>query len=266
MGAGDGLRTVARDDFETVAALGESHVTGADDDVDALGLQDVLDGRGDVLVLAGGQPRTPLDHGHAGAEAAVHLRELQRDVAAADDDQMLWQRVEFEDADIGQVVDVGQPRHVGHHRPAADVEEDPVGFEDAGRPTRMVCGSSKRACPRIKVQPSMPSSQDSTPSRSPRTISSLRALTFAMSTLTLAGADPVVGAAACDVGGVRTGDQGLGGNASGVDAGAADEFALDHRDGLAGRGQPTRQRWPGLPGADDDRVELFCHRTWFRRG
>ena len=43
-----------------------------------------------------------------GAEPAVHLRELQGDVAAADDHQMLWHRVEFEDADVGHVVDVGR--------------------------------------------------------------------------------------------------------------------------------------------------------------
>ena len=40
---------------------------------------------------------------------------------------MLWHRVEFEDADVGHVVDVGEPGHVGRHRPAADVEEDLVG-------------------------------------------------------------------------------------------------------------------------------------------
>ncbi len=37
-------------------------------------------------------------------------------------------------------------------------------------------------------------------------------------------------------------------------------FALDDRDALPGRGQPTRQRRPGLPGTDDDRVETLRHR------
>ena len=44
-----------------------------------------------------------------------------------------------------------------------------------------------------------------------------------------------------------------------VDAGAADQLALDHRDGLPGGGQPAGQRWPGLAGTDDDRVEMLCH-------
>src|SRR3954452_15017051 len=50
--------------------------------------------------------------------------------------------------------------------------------------TLMECGPSKRACPRISVQPFMPSSHDSTPPRSSSMILSLRALTFAMSTVT----------------------------------------------------------------------------------
>src|SRR3546814_4575884 len=44
-------------------------------------------------------------------------------------------------------------------------------------------------------------------------------------------------------------------HAAEIDAGAAEEFALDQRHGHAGRGQPPGQRRPGLPAADDDRVE-----------
>ena len=107
-----GSRPVPRCDRDSVVLLGETDRVGADDDVDAFGFEDVLDRGGDVLVLPGGQPRTLLDDGDLGAEPAVHLGELQRDVAAADDHQMLWHDVEFEDPDVGQVVDVGEARHV----------------------------------------------------------------------------------------------------------------------------------------------------------
>src|SRR3981189_1168351 len=50
--------------------------------------------------------------------------------------------------------------------------------------TRMECGLSKRAWPRINVQPFIPCSHDSTPCRSSSMILSLRAFTFVMSTLT----------------------------------------------------------------------------------
>ena len=106
-----------------------------------------------------GQPRALLDHGHPGAEAAVHLGELQRDVAAADDDEMLWQRVEFEDADVGQVVDVGQSRDVRHHRAAADVEEDPVGLQQLVADPHGVRILEAGVAANQTVQPSMPSSQ-----------------------------------------------------------------------------------------------------------
>jgi hypothetical protein len=50
-------------------------------------------------------------------------------------------------------------------------------------------------------------------------------------------------------------DQGLGRHAAGVDAGAAEQLALDQRDPHAGGGQAADQRRPGLAGADDDGVE-----------
>ena len=55
--------------------------------------------------------------------------------------------------------------------------------------------------------------------------------------------------------GIGAGDQRLGRRAAGVDAGAAEQVALDQRDLHAGAGQPAGERRPGLAGADDDRVE-----------
>ena len=205
-----------------------------------------------------GQPGTLLDDGDVGPEAPVHLGELQRDVAAADDDQMLGHGVEFQDADVGQVVDVGQSRDVGHDGPAADVEEDALGLDDPAIDRERV-RSVKRACPRIKVHPSMPSSQPSTPSRSSWTMPSLRALTFAMSTVTADGADPEIGRPARDVGRVRTGDQSLGRDAAIVDARSADQFAFDDCDGLTRRRQPAGQWRAGLAGTHDDGVVALRH-------
>ena len=61
---------------------------------DALALEDRLHLARDLGVLARDQPVAVLDHRDARAEAAVHLRELEADVAAAGDDQVLGQRVE----------------------------------------------------------------------------------------------------------------------------------------------------------------------------
>ena len=79
-----------------------------------------------------------------------------------------------------------------------------------------------------------------------------------MSTVSIAGADAVLGPAAGHLRSVRAGDQRLGGDAAVVHAGAADQLAFDNRNGLPGSGQPARQWRPSLAGTDDDRVEFLC--------
>ena len=67
--------------------------------------------------------------------------------------------------------------------------------------------------------------------------------------------DAVVGGAPGEVRGVGAGDERLGRHAAGVDAGAAEQLALDEGDFHAGAGQPAGERRTGLAGADDDGVE-----------
>ena len=55
------------------------------------------------------------------------------------------------------------------------------------------------------------------------------------------------------------GDHGLGGRAAGVDAGAAEDIALDEGDLLSGSGEPDGEEGACLTGADDDGVEVGDH-------
>ena len=80
-----------------VAARREADALGIEVHRDAFIFEDAFHGRGDVLVLVLDQPRAALDDRHLGAEAAIHLREFEPDIAAADDHQMPRQRVELED-------------------------------------------------------------------------------------------------------------------------------------------------------------------------
>src|ERR1700731_611087 len=66
-------------------------------DRDAVVAQDRCDLIGDVLVLVRQQARGVLDDGDLAAEPAEHLPEFQSDVAAADDDQVLWKLVQLHD-------------------------------------------------------------------------------------------------------------------------------------------------------------------------
>src|ERR1700720_4530578 len=60
--------------------------------------------------------------------------------------------------------------------------------------------------------------------------------------------------------GISAGDERLSRNTAGVDAGPAEQVALDQHHRHAGAGEPASKRRAGLPGADDDRVELPAHR------
>ena len=87
-------------------------------------LEDRLHLARDLGVLARDQPVAVLEHRDARAEAPVHLRELEADVAAAGDDQVLGQRVERHHRDVGQDRHVADAVPGRQHRPAADVDED----------------------------------------------------------------------------------------------------------------------------------------------
>ena len=79
------------------------------------------------------------EHCHLRAEAAVHLRELEADVAAADDDQVLWQHVQIHHRRVGEIRHVGEARPVGYRRTSADVDED------ARRRQHLLAGRSAHA-------------------------------------------------------------------------------------------------------------------------
>ena len=81
------------------------------------------------------------------AEAPVHLRELEADVAAADDDQVLGQEVDVHHAGVGEDTARRRARRVGHRRPAADVDEDLRRLRAARPSTPIVRGLSKRPWP-----------------------------------------------------------------------------------------------------------------------
>jgi hypothetical protein len=75
----------------------------------------------DLRILARDQRRRPLDNRHLGADAAVHLRELEPDVAAADDDQVPRHAAEFQYRRAGEVRHLGDAGHVRARGAGVDV-------------------------------------------------------------------------------------------------------------------------------------------------
>ena len=252
----------AERDADADAAVARRHprVLHREVEGDALALEDRLHLARDLAVLARDQAVAVLDHRDARAEAAVHLRELEADVAAAGDDQVLGQRVDRHHRDVGQDRHVGDAVPGRQHRPAADVDEDLRRLEPSRRRPR------PRSARRSARGPRSASGSASTRSISPSdaiesaTTRSLRALTAFMSTpIGPSMRDAVVAGAPRDVRGARAGDQRLGRDAAVVDAGAAEVLALDQRRLQTGLGEPDRERRAGLAGADHDRVVRGGH-------
>jgi hypothetical protein len=75
----------------------EADARGAGPHGDLFTLQNLPDGVGHVRILVADQSRPLLDDRHLGSEAAVHLAELEADVAAADDHQVAGHVAEGQD-------------------------------------------------------------------------------------------------------------------------------------------------------------------------
>ena len=212
----------------------------------------------DVVVLARQQLRRALDHRDLRAEAPVHLRELQADVAAADDHQVLGHAVHGPSS--CELVRNGTsftPGMSGHRRPAADVEEHLVGLERAAVHAQRR-GAVKRAWPRAASRSSCRRSSRRGRRDDCFTTPSLRAFTAPHVDATSPAEKPYSAPRRATWIARALADQRLGGNAADVDAGAAEELALDER-GLQAFGvQPRGERGTGLPRTDDDGIVAFA--------
>src|SRR5262245_12582875 len=83
---------------------------------DAFGLEELLDRERNVFVLSRDDARAHLDNGHATAETAKYLRELEAHVAAAHDNQVFGQDFEIHHRDVGEPgrrVDARERRNPG---------------------------------------------------------------------------------------------------------------------------------------------------------
>ena len=177
----------------------------------------------------------------------IHLRELEADVAAADDDEMPRHVIEREHRRVREVRHVVNTGHVGNERAAADVDEDPrrgqqlLAHADDVRPLR-TGRAPGRPCSGPCPQPLLDAG-----ARVAETASA-RALPWACRSRTSPlEDDAVVGGPAGEMCRVGAGHQRLRRHAAGVDAGPAEQLAFDDRHRHAGARSGGR-RAMGRPG------------------
>src|SRR4029077_15570946 len=85
-----------------------------------------------VLIFARDKSSIPLNHSGLCTESAIHLRKLQTDIAAANDDQMLRNKIDLHHSGIredGGSLDSGERGNIGA---SADVDEDLVSTQSVG--------------------------------------------------------------------------------------------------------------------------------------
>ena len=105
----------------------DAHRTGVLHDFYALELENLFDRRRDIAVLTKHELRPPLDNRDLRPESSEDLSELERDVTAAQDEEVLGHVGQFQDPGVVQPRHVVEPREVGHARASARIDIDAVG-------------------------------------------------------------------------------------------------------------------------------------------
>ena len=115
-------------DSDAVAFLMRGHAFRVQAEQDAFSFEDLLYCLGNIFILARDEARAFLNDGDVGSKAAVHLAELQADVAAADNNQMFRQKIHPHHGRVGKIGHLIQAGHRRHERSSARVDENLIGL------------------------------------------------------------------------------------------------------------------------------------------
>jgi hypothetical protein len=166
------------------------------------------------------------------------------------------QDIDVQERAVGEIVDVGESGDVGRQGAAADIDEDARRRERVAADLNLA-GAGEATMPLvdgdvgIAPEPTL----DAARGEAEHMVLALLHLLHVDADGAL-DSDAVVARAPRQVRGIGTGNQGLGGRAAGVDAGAAKAVPLEDGDPHVGGRPAMGQRWSGLAGADDDGVEV----------
>ena len=206
-----------------------------------------------------------VDEGDAAPEAAEHLAELDADVAAAEDQEVIGDLVELHEGGVRVVRDVAEAVDRWDGGARADVDDDGGGGQVALPAVVEVdadlvgCGEAGGAHEEVE-RLDLPEAGLGAVTERFHDVAFALAHAFQVDgDAAVAGADAVFCGAPCDVGDAGAGDHGLGRGATLVDAGTAGVLALDEGDALPGLGEFAGEGAAALAGPDDDGVVTVAH-------
>src|ERR1035437_633108 len=205
----------------------------------------------DVGILAIEQLARGLDNGHAAAEAAKHLPKLQADVTASENEQMLRNGVQLHDGSAVKKRHGLQAVECGHRGTRTCVDKDSLGVECSLAAVflpdeqRLGPGETGFAEDQIKI-PRVYNASLAAIAKAVHDIARALPVAFHVDA-DVTGLNAIISASPCKISDAGTGDHGLRGSASLVDAGSADMFALDESGVHPGFGQCRRKRGTGMP-------------------
>src|SRR5215467_5337639 len=93
------------------AVLRHTDALSVQTDSDSFPLHNLLDCRGDILILVLNEPRSHLDDCDLAAKAPEHLAEFETDVAAANDHEMTREKVHLHHGAVVEAVHLVESRH-----------------------------------------------------------------------------------------------------------------------------------------------------------
>src|SRR5262249_36808128 len=204
-----------------------------------------------------------LDHRDITSESAIDLREFEPDIAPAENDEVGRQKIHLHHRAVGQVRDLVESADRRHDRPAAHVDKNLIRREDL--PVDLYLLGADEATVALEngttFEP-LQRSLDAFPRRERNGVLT-RFDRLHIHANRAADGYAIVVSATREIRGIGARDQSLGRGATGIDAGTAEELALDNGNLPACGRQSPRQSRPSLSSADNDRIIIRHNRPLF---
>ena len=219
------------------------------------GFESLLKFGGDFRIFAENNLFAGVKNGDAAAVAAEHLSKFEADIATAEDEEMFGNGSELHDGFVGEIGNGIQAGERGNVWAAAGVDEDFFAFEQIVSNSELMRANKTCAA---TIEAKIGAFVDLFLLVAAKAEDDFVLLSddFGEINADICGVDAPARGVARVVSNLRAVDHRFSGRAADVDAGAAEVFLLDERDGPSQIREAIGQGIAGLAGTDNDGVVL----------